>query len=244
MSSFASDNPTRGQIGQRSDSCIIYQEEKDSTGSVQVHIPQEAVKSEHSSSDSHEYSTTESESDCGLSSTIEDFETIGVRSKNFGYVGSREALCSCERMNENYDMAIHYMNRYIVEDYRMSVPSVTLTVVYPNKEMSPSLSAQLMNVNADALTNCFFFSIPKPVTLTYDSIITPTSRNRLTVTIPTVIARVLKGVDYNCLSAHSNAAGSETKAEPRSSRGGEVRYLCIGDLACTVRLAMYILGGV
>ena len=45
MSSFASDNPTRGQIGQRSDSCIIYQEEKDSTGSVQVHIPQEAVKS-------------------------------------------------------------------------------------------------------------------------------------------------------------------------------------------------------
>ena len=239
MSSFTSDCPTRGQVGQRSDSCIIYQEEKDSTGSVQVRIPQEVAKSENTDAEeSHEYTANESGSDCSLSSTIEDYETIGVRSKNFGYVGSREALCSCERMNENYDMAIHYMNRYIVEDYKVSVPSLTLTVMYPNKEMSPSLSAQLMNVNADALTNCFFFSLPNPVTLTYDSIITPTSRNRLTMTFPTVNVRILKGVDYNCLAVHSNAMGSEAKLESRSSRIGEVRYLCIGDLACTMRLAV------
>ena len=115
MSSFTSDCPTRGQVGQRSDSCIIYQEEKDSTGSVQVRIPQEVAKSENTDAEeSHEYTASESGSDFSLSSTIVDYETIGVRSNNFGYVGSREALCSCERMKENNDIAIHYMNMYIV----------------------------------------------------------------------------------------------------------------------------------
>lgn len=58
------------------------------------------------------------------------------------------------------------------------------------------------------------------------------------MTFPTVIVRILKGVDYNCLAVHSNAMGSEAKLESRSSRIGEVRYLCIGDLACTMRLAV------
>ena len=159
---------------------------------------------------------------------------MGVRSKNFGYVGSKETLNSWERMNENYDTAFHYMNRYIIADYKISVPSLTFIILFPNKEISPSLSMQL---NAATLTNCLYLSLPNPITVSFDSIITPTSRNRLIINIPTIVTRVLKGVDFTSnRSAQSDITNS---IDPSHSETiGYIRYLCIGDLVCSARIAV------
>lgn len=223
MNSFTSDSPlTRSQMGQRSDSCIIYTE--DDTGSVHVTIPEE------SDEEVEKPKNVENE----LANAVEEYETMGVRSKNFGYVGSKETLNSWERMNENYDTAFHYMNRYIIADYKISVPSLTFIILFPNKEISPSLSMQL---NAATLTNCLYLSLPNPITVSFDSIITPTSRNRLIINIPTIVTRVLKGVDFTSnRSAQSDITHS---IDPiHSETIGYIRYLCIGDLVCSARIAV------
>ena len=190
-----------------------------------------------------------------LTSAMQEYESIGVRSKQYGYQGSRDALCSTKHMNDNYNMALHYMNRYIIQDYQITIPSVTMAVFYPNKEISSSLSTDFMRVPTTALMNALYLSLPNPTTITMNTIITHTSRNRLIVNIPTVVGRVLKGVDYQSSipSSRSMSIHLPEGELPRSSmnsavhgnRFGEtnsgvddVRYLCIGELVCTARIAV------
>ena len=224
MNSFTSDSPlTRSQMGQRSDSCIICTESASS--SVYVTIPEESEE------DVEKPRNVENE----LANAVEEYETIGVRSKNFGYVGSQETLVSWERMNENYETALHYMNRYLIADYKVSIPSLTLIVLFPNNQVSPSLAMQL---NPATLTNCLYLSLPNPITVSFDSIITPTSRNRLIVNIPTIVTHILKGVDFKeNRSTRSDLTRSIDLMH--SETIGNTRYLCIGDLVCSARIAMY-----
>ena len=190
-----------------------------------------------------------------LTSAMQEYESIGVRSKQYGYQGGRDALCSTKHMNDNYDMALHYMNRYIIQDYQITIPSVTMVVFYPNKEISSSLSTDFMRVPTTALMNALYLSLPNPTTITMNTIITHTSRNRLIVNIPTVVGRVLKGVEYQSsipssrsISIHlpeGELSRSSVNSAVHGNRYGEtssgvddVRYLCIGELVCTARIAV------
>ena len=194
-----------------------------------------------------------------LTSAMQEYENIGVRSKQYGYQGSRDALCYVKNMNDNYVMAMHYMNRYIIQDYQITVPSVTMAVFYPNKEISSSLSTDFMRVPTTALMNVLYLSLPNPITVTMNTIITHTSRDRMVVNIPTIVGRVLKGIDYQSsiplsrsISIHipdrelprpsmGTSIPGNRFGETSSSGVDDVRYLCIGELVCTARIAMYVI---
>lgn len=292
MNSFTTESPiSHGQRIIRSNSCIIYpDDDKTSTGSVQIHIPTadstvhspgipdlrssptdhlsylSSKEKERTGESSNTHSPLDSDLDdeegdtnevYELSSAMQEYETIGVRSKQYGYVGSREALCSSKHMNENYEMALHYMNRYIIQDYQVSIPSVTIGIFYPNKEVSSTLSTQFMHIPTATLTNCLYFSLPNPTTISFNTIITQTSRNRCIVNIPTIVGRVLKGVDYhssitqsNMVTLHLGEGDSQQGGtmsytmqgnrfnEGKTSSVDDVRYLCIGELVCTARIAV------
>lgn len=174
-----------------------------------------------------------------LESAIDEFENIGIRSKNFGYLGTQESLYSYDKMNENYDLAIHYMFRFMIADIKASIPSFHLLISYPNSTIPHAPSIQYMKLSS-SLSNCFSLSLPNPITITYDTIITPTSRNRVVVNMPTILLRVLKGVDF-IPESNNDFSSSESMnhtGEPISFLEGQ-RFLCIGEIVCTLRLAMY-----
>lgn len=176
-----------------------------------------------------------------LESAIDEYESIGNRSKNFGYLGSQDSLCSYDKMNENYDMAFHYMYRFMIADIKVVIPSVNLLVTYPNTYIPRSPSIQFMNLGS-SLCNCFFLSLPNMITITYDTIITPTSRNRVVVNVPTILLRVLKGIDYST-DSYQDIVSSTDQANPHivdtpSFIEGQ-RFICIGEAVCTLRIAVY-----
>lgn len=183
-----------------------------------------------------------------FTNAVDVFATVGNKSKSFGYVGSRESLCSCDKMNDNYTIATHISNRFLVADIRVGIPSCTLLVSFPSTTIpkarphAPSFSS--------SLNNCLFLSLPKQITVTYDTVITPTSRQRTVVNVPSVVVRVLKGVDFGCrldasLKPVDQARNKEfTRLDGIPGIGAVLsrlslqRFLCVGELPCTVRVAL------
>lgn len=173
-----------------------------------------------------------------LESAISEFESLGSRSKNFGYIGSTETLCSFDKMMDNYDMAIHFMFRFMIADIKVTIPEVHLLVTYPNTCIARSHSIQFMKMSS-SLCNCVSLSLPNMITVTYDTIITPTSRNRAVVCVPTVLLRVLKGIDYSeVYHVLSTPETTPHSFEPTSSIEGQ-RFVCIGEVVCTLRIGVY-----
>lgn len=210
----------------RSDSCIFYNDNEDEvTETTKENLNETELMKDNNI----------------LESAIDEFESIGIRSKNFGYLGSQDSLCSVDKMNENYDMAIHYMYRFMIADIKVVVPSVNLLVTYPNTFIPRSPSIQFMKLSS-SLCNCFTLSLPNPITVSYDTIITPTSRNRVIVNVPTILLRVLKGIDYSSESYRNLGSASETHNPPfvetPSFLEGQ-RFVCIGEVICTLRIAIY-----
>ena len=151
-------------------------------------------------------------------------------------------------MNDNYTIATHISNRFLVADIRVGIPSCTLLVSFPSTTIpkarphAPSFSS--------SLNNCLFLSLPKQITVTYDTVITPTSRQRTVVNVPSVVVRVLKGVDFGCrldasLKPVDQARNKEfTRLDGIPGIGAVLsrlslqRFLCVGELLCTVRVAL------
>ena len=83
---------------------------------------------------------------------------------------------------------------------------------------------------------------------TYNTIITPSSRCRTVVNVPTVLVRVLKGVNYDLHSQRTKAEMDRERGfvrldglqgiESAIGRLSVQRFLCVGELLCTVRIAM------
>ena len=104
------------EYGVRSGSCVIHLDEDDES-SVKIDMSEEGEeKSEQSK-------LAES-----LNAAIDEFDSIGTRSKTFGYVSSPESMMSMDRMNENYDLAMHYMARFLISDIKVGIPSIALLV--------------------------------------------------------------------------------------------------------------------
>lgn len=213
----------------RTESCIFFEEDESCPD-------QAAVKMEPEGGEKQAESVNPT---FDLNAAIEEFESLGARSRNYGYVGSQGSLCSCDKMNEHYEVANHYMYRFMIADIRVTVPSVSLLVVYPNHEAPASLPDRLLNVSS-SLYNALLLSVPNPLTATYGTIITPTSRDRIVVNIPAVLLRVLKGKDY-CVkpgaAAPRGAAAREADALPLEEAIGQ-RFLCIGEVVLPLRLAL------
>lgn len=214
------------EYGVRSGSCVIHLDEDDES-SVKIDMSEEGEeKSEQSK-------LAES-----LNAAIDEFDSIGTRSKTFGYVSSPESMMSMDRMNENYDLAMHYMARFLISDIKVGIPSIALLVSYPNTVCK---SVPLKMLRFSSLSNVFLLSIPNPVTVKYDTIITPSSRSRLVVNIPTVVLRVLKGVDF---VPSQTSALKDTITLPSESEQALLdnfsyqRFLGVGEILCSVRVAM------
>ena len=177
---------------------------------------------------------------------VDMFAVLGNKSKNFGYIGSRDSLCSLERMNENYNYGIHFSYRFLVADIRVAIPSITLLVSFPSS-LVPKVRARSPAL-ATPINNCLFVSIPKQTLITYNTIITPSSRCRTVVNVPTVVVRVLKGVNYDLHSQRTKAEMDRERGfvrldglqgiESAIGRLSVQRFLCVGELLCTVRIAM------
>lgn len=217
-----SDSENTIDVGIRSDSCIFYDGNEDNGT--------EETKENPGDGDCKDFNM--------LESAISEFESLGSRSKNFGYIGSTETLCSFDKMMDNYDMAIHFMYRFMIADIKVTIPEVHLLVTYPNSCIAQSHSIQFMKMSS-SLCNCISLSLPNMITVTYDTIITPTSRNRVVVCIPTILLRFLKGIDYS--EAYHVLSTPETiphSFEPSSSIEGQ-RFVCIGEVVCTLRIGVY-----
>ena len=133
------------------------------------------------------------------------------------------------------------MYRFMIADIKVGIPSVNVLVTYPNTYIPRSPSIQFMNLGS-SLCNCFFLSLPNMITITYDTIITPTSRNRVVVNVPTILLRVLKGIDYST-DSYQDIVSSTNQSNPRivdtpSFIEGQ-RFVCIGEVVCTLRIAVY-----
>ena len=177
---------------------------------------------------------------------VDMFAVLGNKSKNFGYIGNRDSLCSLEKMNENYNYGIHFSYRFLVADIRVAVPSITLLISFPSS-LVPKVRVRTPAL-ATPINNCLFVSIPKQTLITYNTIITPSSRCRTVVNVPTVALRVLKGVNYDIHSQRSNADQERERGfvrlddlhgiESAISKLSVQRFLCVGELLCTMRIAM------
>lgn len=174
-----------------------------------------------------------------LNAAIDEFDNLGTRSKTFGYASTPESMISMDRMNENYDLAMHYMFRFMISDIKVGIPSVTVLVSYPN---SICKSIPMKLIRYSSLSNVFLLSIPNPISVKFDTIITLSSRSRLIVNVPTLVLRVLKGVDYvsgPTSSLKDSITSPSENEQTLLDSFSHQRFLGIGELLCTMRIAMY-----
>ena len=149
-----------------------------------------------------------------LNAAIDEFDNLGTRSKTFGYVSTPESMISMDRMNE-------------------------VLVSYPN---SICKSIPMKLIRYSSLSNVFLLSIPNPISVKFDTIITLSSRSRLIVNVPTLVLRVLKGVDY--VSGPTSSLKDSITSPSENEQAfldsfSHQRFLGIGEVICTMRIAMY-----